>query len=228
MYSTYGYWRSLLFPDRLALDIGNGTVTGFKRRVFTVFILGVLLFLLRDIWGMGTDTMTYILANGTMDDYTIGRYAALFGTLLWSLIYLSFHFWGVAWILSLLTNIPFKPLLKLQLVVTGLLLFEKLINFLVFALVGKTASVSILSFGPLAMTFLENWYLIYFVNQLTIFSALIVAVQYRFIRFYDGEEVRKDVIWLLIALQIVFALATAAVGFIPVEKILNLLMIGGL
>ncbi|MEK4023630.1 MULTISPECIES: hypothetical protein [Sporosarcina] len=228
MYSTYGYWRSLIYPDRLAGELGQGTVTGFKRRVFGVFILGIILFILRDIWGMNTETMTYILANGTADDYTIGRYAALIGSILWSLIYMTFHFWGVAWILSKLTNIQFKPLLKLQLVVVGLLLFEKAINFLVFAIAGKTASVSVLSFGPLAMTFLENWYIIFFVNQLTIFSALIVAVQYRFIRFYEGEEIRKDVIWLLIALQIIFALFTAAIGFVPVEKMLNLLMIGGL
>ncbi|GKV66247.1 MULTISPECIES: hypothetical protein [Sporosarcina] len=230
MYSTYGYWRSLVYPDRLAGELGQGAVAGFKRRVFGVFILGIILFILRDMWGMNTETMTYILANGTVDDYTIARYASLVGSILWSVIYMAFHFWGVAWILSMITNIAFKPLLKLQLVVVGLLLFEKLINFLVFALAGKAASVSILSFGPLAMTFLENWYIIFFVNQLTIFSALVVAVQYRFIRFYDaeGEGVRKDVIWLLIALQIVFALITAAVGFVPVEKMLNLLMIGGL
>ncbi|MGE7544188.1 hypothetical protein [Sporosarcina newyorkensis] len=228
MYSTYGYWRSLIYPDRLAGELGQGTVTGFKRRVFGVFILGIILFILRDIWGMNTETMTYILANGTADDYTIGRYAALIGSILWSLVYMAFHFWGVAWILSKLTNIQFKSLLKLQLVVVGLLLFEKAINFLVFAIAGKTASVSVLSFGPLAMTFLENWYIIFFVNQLTIFSALIVAVQYRFIRFYEGEEIRKDVIWLLIALQIIFALFTASIGFVPVEKMLNLLMIGGL
>ncbi|WP_153730399.1 hypothetical protein [Sporosarcina obsidiansis] len=228
MYSTYSYWRSLVYPDRLAGELGQGTMNGFKRRVFAVFILGIILFVLRDMWGMNTETMTYILANGTVDDYTISRYVALIGSVLWSILYMAFHFWGVAWILSMITNISFKPLLKLQLVVTGLLLIEKAINFLIFALAGKTASVSILSFGPLAMTFLENWYLIYFVNQLTIFAALIVAVQYRFIRFYEGDEIRKDVIWLLIALQIIFALITAAVGFVPMEKLLNLLMIGGL
>ncbi|EGQ26618.1 MutG family lantibiotic protection ABC superfamily ATP binding cassette transporter permease [Sporosarcina newyorkensis 2681] len=228
MYSNYGYWRSIVYPDRLAVELGQGTVTGFKRRVFGVFIFGIILFVLRDMWGMNTETMTYILANGTLDDYTIARYAALIGSVIWSVIYMSFHFWGVAWILSKVTNIPFKPLLKLQLVVTGLLVFEKAILFIVFALAGKTASISIFSFGPLAMKFLENWYIIYFVNQLTIFTALIVAVQYRFIRFYEGDEIRKDVLWLLIAIQIAFALITAAVGFIPVEKLLNLLMIGGL
>ncbi|PIC64018.1 hypothetical protein CSV79_08850 [Sporosarcina sp. P13] len=239
MYSTYGYWRSLVYPDRLAGELGQGTVTQFKRRVLGVFILGIILFIGRGMWGMNTDTMTYILANGTLDDYAIGRYTALLGSVLWSVLYISFHFWGVAWILRMITNIPFKPLLKLQLVVVGLLLFEKLINFLVFAIAGKVATVSILSFGPLAMTFLENWYIILFVNQLTIFSALIVAVQYRFISFYKIEadeydfgqasnQVPKNTIWLLIALQVVFALITAAIGFVPVEKLLNLLMIGGL
>ncbi len=240
MYSTYGYWRSLVYPDRLAVEIGQGNVTGFKRRVFSVFILGIILFILRDMWGMNTGTMTYILANGTLDEFTIGRITALVGAILWAMIYMSFHFWGVAWILSMLTKIPFKSLLKLQLVVVGLLLLEKLINFLVFAVAGKTAMVSILSFGPLAVTFLENWYIILFVNQLTIFSAIIIAVQYRFISFSKvetslvGDEliehtgVRKNALWMLIALHVVFALITAAVGFVPIEKLLNLLMIGGL
>lgn len=239
MYSTYGYWRSLLYPDRLSTELGEGTVKQFKRRVFAVFILGLILYTLRGIWGMNTETMTYLLANGTLDDYTIGRYVALLGSILWSIVYMAFHFWGVAWILSMITNIPFKPLLKLQLVVVGVLLIEKLINFVIFASAGKAATVSVLSFGPLAMTFLENWYIILFVNQLSIFSALIVAVQYRFISFYTIEEdeydfgqlrheVRQNTIWLLIGLQVVFAAIAALIGAVPIDKLLNLLMIGGL
>lgn len=239
MYSTYSYWRTLLYPEKLADDLQQGMVTQFKRRVLAVFALGLVLFLLRDAWGMHSGAMTYLLAGGTLEQYTIGRLTAFAGTLIWSLVYMAFHFFGVALILQKLTNIPYKPLLKIQLAVLGLLLIEKAMLFVIFLLAGKTASVSVFSFGPLAATFFENWFLILFVNQLTIFMALVIAVQYRFIRSFEVRqprtvdeeqpELKKEHLLLkLIGLNVVFALVTAGAAFIPVDKALNLLMIGGL
>ncbi|WP_232787076.1 hypothetical protein [Planococcus sp. MB-3u-03] len=53
-----------------------------------------------------------------------------------------------------------------------------------FAWNGYTMAFSPFSFGPIAATFLENSYLIYFFNQLTLFTSLIIAIQYRFIKVF--------------------------------------------
>ncbi|MFS0575850.1 hypothetical protein AB1K83_09455 [Sporosarcina sp. 179-K 3D1 HS] len=218
MFFDYRFWRYLVSPHELAAQLQTSTMHSYRKRVVAVFLLGVLLFATREIWGMNTEKLTALLSTMTIVDYTIARYVSLFGILLWAILYMAFHYWGVAYILHRITSIPFKQLLPLQLLATGLLLIEKLLVFLVFALQGETTSVSFLSFGPLANTFLDNWYIIYFLNQLTVTGAAIVGIQYRFIRSYPSENDWYRMLPVLIGLHVAMALITAAVGFIPVEE----------
>lgn len=208
-------------PQQLAQQLQTSTMHGFKKRVIVVFILGALLFMLRDSWGMRTENVTSLLTTMTYTDYTIARYASLAGALIWALVYMAFHFWGFAYILSAITSIPFKKLLPLQLLVTGVLLLEKALVFLVFYMKGATTSVSFLSFGPLAMTFLKTDYLVYFLNQLTITSALMISLQLNFIRTYTASNNWKKLLTILIAIYVLMALLTAAIGFIPIENLLR-------
>ena len=227
MFFDFKFWHYLTNPHELANQLHSSSMRGFNKRVLFVFIIGVLLFSIRDIWGMNTEAITPLLATMTTADYTIARIASLVGAIVWSLLYMSFHFYGIAYILSLLTAIPFKRLLPLQLLMTGLLLLEKGLVFFFFLLRGETTSFSFLSFGPLAATFLDNGYMIFFFNQLTVTTALIIALQFRFIRSFTELTERKGLLWLLIGIHIALALMTAAIGFIPMEKLLNLLFIGG-
>ena len=176
---------------------------------------------------MGTETLTSLMTTMTTTDYIIARYASLAGTLLWSILYIAFHIFGIAWILSMLTKIPYRQLVPLQVLITGVLLMEKAIIFIVFALQGASVSLSFLSFGPLAATVMENWYLILFMNQLTITSALIITLQYRFIRGFLMDGRWKEQLWKLIGLHVAMALITAAVAFIPFDSILNSIFGGG-
>jgi hypothetical protein len=228
MFFDFKFWRFLTNPYQLANQLQTSSMRGFKKRVLCVFLLGVLLFAIRDIWGMNTESLTSLLSTMTTTDYTIARYVSLLGAVMWSIIYMAFHFFVFAYILSLLTAIRFKKLLPLQLLVTGILLLEKAVILLVFTLKGATTSVSFLSFGPLAATFLDNWYIVLFLNQLTVTTALIVALQYQFIRSYTGGFKRKGFFWLLLGIHIAMALIVAAFGFIPLESLLHSLVEGGI
>ncbi|HJF34158.1 MAG TPA: hypothetical protein K8V56_20545 [Sporosarcina psychrophila] len=227
MFFDFKFWRFLTNPHQLADQLENSSMRGFKKRILFVSLLGVLLFAIRDIWGMNTESITALLSTMTTTDYTIARYVSLVSSLLWSLIYMAFHFFGFAYILSLLTAIPFKKLLPLQLLVTGILLLEKTVVLLVFMMKGATTSVSFLSFGPLAMTFLDSWYIILFLNQLTVTTVLIIALQSRFIRTFTGNTERKGLIWILIGIHVAMALIVAAVGFIPLESLFHSFVEGG-
>lgn len=218
MVFDYKFWRYLISPHDLAAQLQTSTMRGFRKRVAAVFILGILLFATREIWGMNTEKLTALLSTKTTVDYTLARYASLFGILFWAIFYMTFHYWGVAYILHRITSIPYRQLLPLQLLATGLLLMEKFLVFFVFALQDQTASVSFLSFGPLANTFLENWYIIYFLNQLTLTGAIIIAIQYRFIRAYPSDNGWYRMLPVLIGLHVAMAIIAAGVGFIPFEE----------
>lgn len=176
---------------------------------------------------MGTEALTSVMATMTTTDYIIARYASLAGTILWSVLYIAFHIFGVALILSALTKIPYRQLVPLQVLIAGVLLLEKAVLFIVFAMKGATVSLSFLSFGPLAVTVMENWYLVLFMNQLTVTSALIITLQYRFIRGFIVDGRWKEHLWILIGLHVAMALITAAVAYIPFDSILNSIFGGG-
>lgn len=217
MVFDFKFWQFLTNPHRLAVQQQTSTMRGFKKRVAAVLLIGILLFAIREIWGMNTESLTSLLSTMTTTDYTIARYTSLAVAIIWSLLYMSFHFWGVAYILSAVTSIPFKKLLPLQLLIIGLLLIEKALVFLVFTMTSATANVSFLSFGPLAVTFLDNWYLILFLNQLTVTTALIISLQYRFIRSYPSDNNWHRMLPVLIGIHVAMALVTAAIGFIPID-----------
>ncbi|MBB4823219.1 hypothetical protein HNO89_000437 [Sporosarcina luteola] len=227
MFFEFKFWHHLTRPHELALSLQTAAMRKYEIRVFFVFLAGLLIFACKDIWGMGTDSLTPLLATMSLEDYTLARIASLVGILIWALIYMAFHYYGIAYILSFITSIPFKRLLPLQLLATGLLLMEKALVFFVFAVKGAAASVSFLSFGPLAATVLENWYLILFLNQLTITGALIIALQYRYIRSFEGVKEQRHLLWILFGIHIAMALVTAAVGFIPFETLYQDMLGGG-
>jgi len=217
MFLEFRFWQFLTGPQPIH-QFDQTEIRGFKKRVLYVGLLGVLLFALRELWGMNTEHLTPLLSDGTMDTYSLARIMSLIGAILWSLIYMSFHFFGIAYLLHKLTSIPYRNLLILQLFVTALLLMEKAVVFFIFAIVGYTTPVSLLSFGPLAATFMDQPFFVFFFNQLSIVTALIIGLQFRFIRVLAPELNRRNVLLGLIGLHVAMALITAAMGYIPFEE----------
>ena len=91
---------------------------------------------------------------------------------------------------------------------------------------GVTTPVSLFSFGPLAVTFFDHPFLIFFFNQLSIFTALIIALQVRFIRSF--RDINPRTLYLIIiAIHIVMALLTAVISILPHEEWYLQLVEGG-
>lgn len=227
MFFKFSFRQYLTNPQKLANELQSSSIRGFKIRVVLVFLAGVLLFGLRSLWGMNTEAITPLIISTSTADFTLARFASLLGSMVWSVIYISFHLFGFAFILSYLIGIPFKKLLPMQLLMTGLLLIEKALVFLVFVMKGEIANVSFLSFGPLATTFIEPPFFIFLFNQLTLTTIIIVAYQYHFIRKFSEIVQRKRLIWLLIGLHLLMAIITASIGFIPAESLFDTITGGG-
>lgn len=189
----------------------------FKGRVWFVVLCGVLLFALRDVWGMHTEGLTSLFAKGFGETYVIARIVSLIGAILWSLIYIAFYFFGISYILHKLTNVDLTKIAVLQLFVVSLLLMEKAFVFILYSLVGYTTDFSVLSFGPMAALFLSNKFFIYFFNELSLVTGLIVALQYQFLRIYTDLSGRNLII-ILIAIPVVLALLVAGFEILPIEK----------
>lgn len=226
MFFNFTFRHFLMNPYRLAKNLKQSAIKGFWQRVTLVFLASVLLFSLRSLWGINTENFTSFMTTSTAD-YTLARYASLFGSVIWSVLYVAFHLFGVAYILSFIIGISFKKLLPMQLLMTALLLLEKTVIFTLFYFTGTATNLSFLSFGPLASTYFELPFVIFFFNQLTITTAVIIAYQFSFIRTYGDMHKKYRLLLMLIGLHLFMAIFTASIGLLPVEDLFNKIVGGG-
>ena len=145
------------------------------------------------------------------------RITSLLSTIIFSLIYMAFHFFGIAYVLHKMTGVQLSKATIMQFFVVSLLLLEKAAIFAVFAILGYTTAFSFFSFGPLAATFLNNEFFIYFFNQLSIITAVVIALQFRFLRAFTAMSTSKLMI-LLIVLHLVLAALTAGISVLPLGE----------
>lgn len=217
MIFDFRFWRYFTRQQELIDNLANSQMRDFKKRVWMVGILGLLLFATRELWGMNTEHLTGMFADEGYHFFTLARMMSLVGIMLWALLYMAFHFFVITFLLHKITRIEISKLAVLQLYVVAILLLEKALLFFIFVCLGVTVPVSLFSFGPLAATFLEHPFLIFFFNQLSIFTALIIALQVRFIQAFSEYKMWR-IFLLVLLLNIAMALITAAVGFIPLEE----------
>ena len=172
------------------------------------------------VWGMTTTSLTSIYVLGFLDTYAIARWVSLFAIVLWALVYFSFHFFGVSYLLHLVTKVPVRIAAIMQLYVIAILLIEKALLFLVFVLIGYTTPLSFLSFGPLAAQFLDSSYFLYFFNQFSVFTGVIIAIQLQFLRRFTTLST-KVLLAILIGITVLFAAVVALVSVLPIDQWLS-------
>lgn len=218
MFFEFRFWKYLFNRNDLIVSLKeDATMRGFQSRVWFVAIFGILLFALRDIWGLHTEELTALFVNGYEDTFTIARIISLIGTIFWSLLYMGFHFFVIAFILHKITQVELSKVAILQLFVVAFLLMEKAFNYFLYAVVGYATDYSILSFGPLAATFIEQSYVNYFFNELSLITGLIVAIQFHFLRSFTAMSTR-NLFLLLLGIQLILALLTAGFEVLPIES----------
>ncbi|MER2171486.1 MAG: hypothetical protein ABS938_12745 [Psychrobacillus psychrodurans] len=218
MFFEFRFWKYLFNRNNLIVSLKeDATMRGFQSRVWYVAIFGILLFALRDIWGLHTEELTALFVNGYEDTFTIARIISLIGTIFWSLLYMGFHFFVIAFILHKITQVELSKVAILQLFVVAFLLMEKAFNYFLYAVVGYATDYSVLSFGPLAATFIEQSYVNYFFNELSLITGLIIAIQFHFLRAFTSMSTR-NLFLLLLGIQVILALITAGFEVLPIES----------
>ncbi|WP_422123989.1 hypothetical protein DHX103_04030 [Planococcus sp. X10-3] len=220
MIFDFKFWHYFARQGQLIHNLENSEMRFFNKRLGWIFALGILLFALREIWGMNTSSLTPYLVAGDFDTYTLARWTSLAGTLIWAGIYLAFHTYGAAYLFSRILKTPWRAALVMQTYVTAILVIEKALLFFIFAILGYTTYLSLFSFGPLAALLFDHAFIILTFNQLTVFTSLIIAIQYRFLRNYV-EFSPKLLLFGLILLHLIIAMMIGALSFVPLADMLE-------
>jgi len=195
-----------------------GEIRGYKKRAITVFILFMLLFAIREFWGMGTESLTSLFAMNQQDEYYTARLLSMVGAIVWGIIYYCFHYYGVTYILYLLTDIPYKWIQKVQLYVMAFLLIEKTILFAVFYAVGYSTTFSFLSLAPAVQQVLDKDVVLFIINQLTVTTVLTIIVHFTFLSKWEEASDRKALLVKIIILQVLMAVFVGLISVLPLQE----------
>jgi len=215
----FQFWHTLKNPASLSYllekEEDHGPLQGYKKSVFVVLLLTISLFVLRDIWGMYTERLTGLLGQGFIDRYVFARYISVIGAILLGVFYFIFHYYVVTYFISLLTDIPYKWIQKVQLyVLTSLLLFNFL-EFIIFAIIQYVPIFSPFSLAAIVAQFTPNLWVLYFFNQIAFSTFITIVIQYIFLEQWSDDG-RKTLLSKLLAVQILIAIVVATVSISPV------------
>ncbi|HWK24389.1 MAG TPA: hypothetical protein VNS08_15280 [Ureibacillus sp.] len=215
----FRFWHALLNPSKLAFALDNQEtdyqIKGYRSRFFILLGLTIVFFVLRAIWGMGTENLTYLYATNLEEEYITSRYLAVLGAIIKGLLFFAFHYYFITLCLSILTDYSFKAISKVQVFVIASILIEKAILFLVYAVAGYTTPISFLSLGPISTYLTDENFVVYFFNQLSIATIVTVLIQYMYLSKWEDES-KGLLLAKIIAIQIFFALITAGISVIPI------------
>lgn len=214
----FRFWYHLRHPDSLTLIVEREAekhkITGYRKAFYTILLLTIILFVTRDIWGMYTSRLTELYALGEFDRYMFARYISIIGAVLFSLLYFFFHYYFITYVLSLLTDLPFKSIQKVQLYVIAVFLLEKTIEFGIFAIAKFTTLYSPFSTTAIFAQFISDQWLLFFINQFTVATFIAIALQYIFLSKWMEEGYLALFIKIL-CLQIICGLIIAYLSTSP-------------
>lgn len=216
--SEFHYWQQLSQPSRLTHNLEsseNGKLKGYIKWVAIILGFTLAYFVVREIWGMNTTQLTYLLVNGEYDQYRFARLISLVGAVLTGVFYFLFYYYFIPGILYAFTNdIPYRWIQKIQLYVIPIIIVEKLITVIIFAAVGFATPFTFFSMAPIVSYVYYQDYLLYFLNQITVATVVTVWIQYTFLAQWENRK--KAILINLILLQLILAAIVAFISILPV------------
>lgn len=219
MFYPYKFWHSLVNPSIFANVLDNDhEVRGYKKRVAFIFVLTLLLFAARNFWGVGTEGLTGIFALGDNNTYATARILSLTGAIIFGAIYFAFHYFGISYALSILTEIPYAAVRRVQLFVIAFYLIEKTIVFAAFYNAGFTANLSFLSIAPIVAQFTTEDFVLFTLNQITLFSVIAIIIQYQFLNKFIEPAKHKGLLIRIIAVHAALAIIVGLLSALPLQE----------
>lgn len=213
----FKFWQQLSQPSLFIHNLENSEdrkLIGYQKCFWAIFWFTVLFFIVRNFWGMNTTDLTALLVNGDGDLYSFARLMSLVGAVLVGILFFVFHYYIVSYFINLMTNIPYRWIQKAQLYVIGVIVLEKVVTMIVFAIAGFATPFTFFSFAPMMAYMYYQDYLLFFLNQLTVATVITIWIQYTFLS--QWSERPKALLGKLIVIQVVIAALVAFYSILPV------------
>lgn len=215
----YRFWHSLFNPSKFAYALENqekgNPMRGYRLRVGVVFFLIILFYLVRDLWGIGTEDMTYLFVSQFHAEYVLNRYLSAIGAAIYGIVFFLLHYFIISGCLAIMTETPYQVVKKTQLFVLTGLFVEKVFIFFIDVMLGYSTELSFLSFGPITASIIDESFFIYFFDALSIGTILMIAIQYWYLLKWNRNK--KKLLVKIIFVYFLFIFLEASYRLLPLK-----------
>jgi len=219
MFYDYAFFKSLFNPSSLTTALAKeAEIRGYKRRVAFVVFFTLLIFALQNVWGMGTAGLSHLFATNETNTYFVARVISFVVSIVWAILFFIFHYYLIAFILAVFNELPKSWVRKVQLFVVSIFMLEKAILLAVFYGVGFTTNLNFFSLAPLVAKITTEPFVLFTLNQLSLFSLFAIIVQYQFLKRWMEQSAHKSLLIKIITIHVVLAVIIGLLSSIPLQQ----------
>lgn len=219
MFYDYAFFKSLFNPSSLTTALAKeAEIRGYKRRVAFVVFFTLLIFALQNVWGMGTAGLSHLFATNETNTYFVARVISFVVSIVWAILFFIFHYYLIAFILAVFNELPKFWVRKVQLFVVSIFMLEKAILLAVFYGVGFTTNLNFFSLAPLVAKITTEPFVLFTLNQLSLFSLFAIIVQYQFLKRWMEQSAHKSLLIKIITIHVVLAVIIGLLSSIPLQQ----------
>lgn len=219
MFYDYAFFKSLFNPSSLTTALAKeAEIRGYKRRVAFVVFFTLLIFALQNVWGMGTAGLSHLFATNETNTYFVARVISFGVSIVWAILFFIFHYYLIAFILAVFNELPKSWVRKVQLFVVSIFMLEKAILLAVFYGVGFTTNLNFFSLAPLVAKITTEPFVLFTLNQLSLFSLFAIIVQYQFLKRWMEQSAHKSLLIKIITIHVVLAVIIGLLSSIPLQQ----------
>lgn len=193
-------FQFLMSTDKQIYRLKNAEKVNHFWKLVSIFIVAsMIVYGCLGYVGIGSDMLLDKSFTFTSDIYESSKFWFMIGKILLGLLFASYILFGPSALFSWMTNIPYKKLMVMQLIVLFMLLLERVMWFFLNLTIGLDWYVSPLSFGIIASVLTTKSWMIIFFGTISLFQLWIIWFQTKFIlHFLENEG--KVAIWFTIIL----------------------------
>lgn len=219
MFYDYAFFKSLFNPSSLTTALAKeAEIRGYKRRVAFVVFFTLLIFALQNVWGIGTAGLSHLFATNETNTYFVARVISFVVSIVWAILFFIFHYYLIAFILAVFNELPKSWVRKVQLFVVSIFMLEKAILLAVFYGVGFTTNLNFFSLAPLVAKITTEPFVLFTLNQLSLFSLFAIIVQYQFLKRWMEQSAHKSLLIKIITIHVVLAVIIGLLSSIPLQQ----------
>lgn len=219
MFYDYAFFKSLFNPSSLTTTlVKEAEIRGYKRCVAFVVFFTLVIFALQNVWGMGTAGLSHLFATNETNTYFVARVISFVVSIVWAILFFIFHYYLIAFILAVFNELPKSWVRKVQLFVVSIFMLEKAILLAVFYGVGFTTNLNFFSLAPLVAKITTEPFVLFTLNQLSLFSLFAIIVQYQFLKRWMEQSAHKSLLIKIITIHVVLAVIIGLLSSIPLQQ----------